>query len=411
MEQFGISKLDLKRRNRMQILKQLQQQGPTSRIDLSSSLELTRAAVTIITNEMIAEDVLYEKGEAITVGKKASRGRKKILIDINENYRFVFGVVIDHKRIYIGLSNLSGQVLEKRRLDLQANDTREFALHQIFVNMKEMLINSCLEEKQVQGIGVCMNERALKFMQVKVTNNIPDYSVLEKCFQCEYSAPVIFDSIINGIACAENDFSHRYPTEANIVVIRFTDQIEAALIVNNELYRGHHNRAMDLSHMVVNNNGTPCYCDQKGCALTEFSDESIYVRIVNIFSQEKTPKLYEKMNGNPNLLRVADVHKYICLGDEGVEALFEERLENFTIFINNLVRIIDPQRIVLYGRQFEDEVFLNRIKNGIQNDLGQEACDRVVPSFLQQDNIYLSGCALAVRRFFIERGGFSQTRE
>ena len=61
MEQFGISKLDLKRRNRMQILKQLQQHGPTSRIDLSSSLELTRAAVTIITNEMIEQGVLYEK--------------------------------------------------------------------------------------------------------------------------------------------------------------------------------------------------------------------------------------------------------------------------------------------------------------------------------------------------------------
>ncbi|MDD6237278.1 MAG: winged helix-turn-helix transcriptional regulator, partial [Clostridiales bacterium] len=39
----------------MQILKQLQQHGPTSRIDLSASLELTRAAVTIITNEMIEQ--------------------------------------------------------------------------------------------------------------------------------------------------------------------------------------------------------------------------------------------------------------------------------------------------------------------------------------------------------------------
>ena len=58
MEQFGISKLDLKRRNRTQILKLLRQQGPTSRIDLSMSLDLTRAAVTIICNEMIGQGIL-----------------------------------------------------------------------------------------------------------------------------------------------------------------------------------------------------------------------------------------------------------------------------------------------------------------------------------------------------------------
>ena len=39
MEQSGISKLDLKRCNRMQILKLLRQHGPTSRIDISRSLE------------------------------------------------------------------------------------------------------------------------------------------------------------------------------------------------------------------------------------------------------------------------------------------------------------------------------------------------------------------------------------
>ncbi|NLZ47058.1 MAG: ROK family transcriptional regulator, partial [Clostridiales bacterium] len=50
MDQVGISKLDLKRQNRMQVLKILKQQGPTSRIDIAGILELTRAAVTIITN-------------------------------------------------------------------------------------------------------------------------------------------------------------------------------------------------------------------------------------------------------------------------------------------------------------------------------------------------------------------------
>ena len=47
MNDCGISKLDLKRRNRMQILKVVRENGPISRVDISSLLGITRAAVTI----------------------------------------------------------------------------------------------------------------------------------------------------------------------------------------------------------------------------------------------------------------------------------------------------------------------------------------------------------------------------
>lgn len=63
MNDCGISKLDLKRRNRMQILKVVREQGPISRVDISAILGITRAAVTIITNEMIDQHILQEVGE------------------------------------------------------------------------------------------------------------------------------------------------------------------------------------------------------------------------------------------------------------------------------------------------------------------------------------------------------------
>jgi len=122
LEQHGISKLDLKRQNRMQVLKILKQRGPTSRIDIASTLELTRAAVTIITNEMIEQGIIAEIGEVKNESEKAPRGRKKILIDINHNYRFVVGVTIELDIVSVGLSTLAGSVLDKRNLTL-GNDS------------------------------------------------------------------------------------------------------------------------------------------------------------------------------------------------------------------------------------------------------------------------------------------------
>ena len=97
MEKRGISKLDLKRRNRMQILRIIREYGPISRVDVASALEITRAAVTIITNEMIEEGVLVEIGEAPINAEKLQKGRRKILIDINVNSRFALGATVDEK--------------------------------------------------------------------------------------------------------------------------------------------------------------------------------------------------------------------------------------------------------------------------------------------------------------------------
>ena len=112
MEKRGISKLDLKRRNRMQILRVIRESGPISRVDVASALEITRAAVTIITNEMIEEGVLVEIGEAPINTEKLQKGRRKILIDINVNSRFALGATVDEKEVSIGLTNLNSEILD-----------------------------------------------------------------------------------------------------------------------------------------------------------------------------------------------------------------------------------------------------------------------------------------------------------
>lgn len=78
MDKQGISKLDLKRQNRMQVLRLIQREGNASRIDMAATLELTRAAVTIITNELIEEGILYEMGEQkYAFNERIPKGRKK----------------------------------------------------------------------------------------------------------------------------------------------------------------------------------------------------------------------------------------------------------------------------------------------------------------------------------------------
>ena len=143
MEYQGISKLDLKRRNRMQILKVIRENGPISRVDIASALEITRAAVTIITNEMIEEGVLYEVGEAPVSLDNLQKGRRKILIDINPNYKFALGVSITEIGISIGLSNLNNDILDKSSMSNAANASYEEIIDYALLGIICIFLCSC----------------------------------------------------------------------------------------------------------------------------------------------------------------------------------------------------------------------------------------------------------------------------
>ena len=79
MDTKGISKLDLKRRNRRQILLAIRQAGTLARVDIASKLSLTRAAVTIITNQMINQNILEDLNTPLPVSadEPPKKGRKK----------------------------------------------------------------------------------------------------------------------------------------------------------------------------------------------------------------------------------------------------------------------------------------------------------------------------------------------
>jgi len=171
MQQKGISKLDLKRQNRMQILRVIRENGPISRVDIAAELELTRAAVTIITNEMIAEGVLQELGEAPVEADKLQKGRRKILIGINATNRFALGATISPGYVSVGLSTLDAEVLDKTMMPIGDDTKAEDVLNFIAESCKNMVENSCLAMNKILGLGVGVMPLMWDFMGVKLEDN------------------------------------------------------------------------------------------------------------------------------------------------------------------------------------------------------------------------------------------------
>ena len=97
MAKTGTNLVNLRANNKLTILRLLNANGAMSRKDIAILLKLTPAAVTILCNEIIKDGMIVEKGE---VEEEKRAGRKKMLIDINHQYKYIIGINI--ARPYLG---------------------------------------------------------------------------------------------------------------------------------------------------------------------------------------------------------------------------------------------------------------------------------------------------------------------
>lgn len=406
--EHGISKLDLKRQNRMQVLKILKQQGPTSRIDIAYMLELTRAAVTIITNEMIEQGIIHEIGEYKHTSEKAPRGRKKILIDINYNFKFVVGVTVEEKVLSVGLSTLTGGVLDKRNMEINEKTTFD----EIFKFSKEsalqILSDNCLDKSNILGIGVGIFPTMLKRMNVKIYGGEPDYKALVKKISEATSLPVVIDNSVKGSAMANIDFEKgRDANRINTAFLQYGNSLHFAVTNLNDPIKSYDNRTNFVDKIIVNPTAEAvnCDCGRRGCAKSEITPDAIVRKVKEIFSAEKTPILFNICQQNPENVNMENIVDAFKEGDDGIAEIRDNILTYFSVLLNNLYFSTNPQKIVLHDFSFSEEEYAELIDR-VKSVGGDVVADSIDLSIIEDKHKFLSGSALAIRTLFYTRGGY-----
>ncbi|MCR5480021.1 MAG: ROK family protein [Ruminococcus sp.] len=412
MEQHGISKLDLKRRNRMQVLKILKTRGPTSRIDIAGTLELTRAAVTIITNEMIEQGIIQEIGEYRHVTEKAPRGRKKILIDINHHYKFVVGVTIEEQNISVGLSTLSGAVLDKRNLEVNESTPYDTIEEFILDSVKEILSDNCLTQENILGIGFGIFPTMYNKLGIKIVDAEPDYSTAFANVRKFTDLPLVFDNSVKGTAMANIDFlKTKDPNRHNIAFLHYGNTVHFVVTNLNEPIISYDNRTNFVDKMIINPNAdTVCQCGRRGCVENELTPMALRRKIKEQFSAEGTPFLYEAARGNFDSVNKEMIYAAYDKGDPAVVNILDERLRLTAVLLNNLYFSTNPQKIVLHNFNFRDENEFIRLKNAVTEVGGSLVASKIELSIIEDKHRFLSGCALAIRDLFFNKGGFESSK-
>lgn len=406
MQQKGISKLDLKRQNRMQILRVIRENGPISRVDIAAELELTRAAVTIITNEMIAEGVLQELGEAPVDTDKLQKGRRKILIGINATNRFALGATISTGYVSVGLSTLDAEVLDKTMMPIGDDTKAEDILRFIAESCKSMVENSCLAMNKILGLGVGVMPLMWDQMGVKLEDGALNFDAVTEPLEKMLEMRVLVENAVGLIALASQDFSGLDGRRRNVVLLMGGQQYNVAVLNKNLLLPEYEVNTASVERLIINPNGASAAGYPDGSVKAELTEEVILRNLRAVYSQKDTPYLYEATGGDMNKITEEIANDAYVHGDKMVQTVVNKITDNLAVLVNNLQVAHYASGVVLHNIQMNEFCFAY-FKNKLAELGGQDLADRVEFSRADRRYSFRGGSALAIYRLFYERGGMN----
>jgi predicted NBD/HSP70 family sugar kinase len=403
----GINMGLIKQENRTSILKALKNNGMISRKDIASIVELTPAAVTILVNEMIEGGIIKEAGELEEDDKRA--GRKKILIDINYNYKYVLGISIEAEYINIGIANISGEIIAETNLATTINKgmkPEEF-LNMIADRCVNLFWKEGILKESILGVGVGIvglvdkNSGTSKHAYGLWKDSVSVKAILEKAL----GLSVVVDNNVRALAVAEMDYKSEQDI-SDMLFVKHGPGVGSAMIVGKEIYYGANNKAGEIGHTIGNLDGELCKCGKRGCLEMVASKNAILKSVKAIFSQEKTPLLYFQCDGCIDNITMEKVFEAAFSGDEEEKMIIRQVAVYMAVAISNAVSLCDPQRVILYGGTFRYEQFLSEFKDVIKDMVLVENLDEFITiSKLNDKKNYIGGVALAIREFFFNVGG------
>ena len=400
----GDNMMAVKRNNRSAALRILHEKGEMSRKKLAEFMQLTPAAITKIVAEMLGEGLLHE-GDAVTSG---SVGRREIPVALNVRCVCALGMLINTRQAILSAVWLDGSVIFSEEIPLPPRASADETVEMLTRRLLALAAEAGLERGRIMGIGLAVRGVtspdgrivADSFGALREAN----YPICERVEELCGLRTVLANNV-RALFSAQTFFS-RDEAGGSQFFLRCEYGIGASLSIDGKIWHGVTEQCAEIGHIpVVRRGGKPCSCGKSGCLETIASPTAIREDALALLSPDKTPVLWNLWRGKkPDQLSVDDVFRAAASGDDGAATIVDRAVIALGSAVKAVVYLVDPGKIVLYGRMFENEYYLSRLLSELREGVDSRHAVTVEKSRYNHQLEDKAAPLLAVQDFF-DRGG------
>jgi N-acetylglucosamine repressor len=330
----SVSNIDVKRINKIRILRCIIKNGKISQQDIATMLGVSIPTVLQNVKELLGIGLIQEVGVFQSTG-----GRKAKAIAPIPVAKYAIGLDITQNHISTVLVELDGQILEHTRVRNTFSCEEGYFQHLGLVTSKFIRKHN-IPRNKILGVGISIPgivDNSGQRIASSHALGISDVSCSTFCKDIPY--PCIFVNDANAAGYAElrdRDAAH------NAVYLSLSDSVGGAIFLNDRLYLGENQRSGEIGHNTLIPGGKRCYCGKYGCL-----DAYCSAKALSQHSSGDLSAFFETVKS----------------GDDALRNVLEEYFGLLTIAINNLRMTFDCDIIVggYVGGYLED--YLRPLRN------------------------------------------------
>ncbi len=353
------SQLMVKEKNMKRLFDLISMEKEISRAGLAAKTKLSPTTVSTLIDEMIEHEIIVPGG----IEQATRIGRKGILLRINSERLHIPTIAWERSGFRYILYDLSCNEIENFYFPFSKNTNYAEILHNLIMEKSKGIKKDVLGPLCVT-VPAVVDPKTHKIISTVLDLNGQESFLLDvrKTF---IARPVIVGNESSFYAYAEKEFTLSRKVQ-NLVYINVNIGVGAGIIYKGKIYRGSFGMAGEFGHTSVDMNGPLCSCGNRGCLEQLISTPRIIERAVSAVKSEHSTILTSICDGNLDNISLEDVAQAYMQGDEGVILAMSEIASILAFGINNVLRIFDPQIVVIGGGiEVFGEPFLNLVKESI----------------------------------------------
>jgi glucokinase-like ROK family protein len=314
-----------------------------SRTDLAEQMGLTKAAVTIIVNDLISNGIILETESRIT-----SSGRPPVVLEINPNQGFVAAIDMGAMHLSVALGDFSARILEEVEVPFRVADGPERCMQQADSVLRQVLEKRGLPSAQLSGIGIGVPGPVIaEEGYVMAPPIMPgwDHFPIRTTLEKQWKTSVTLNNDAELGALGEWAYGAGRG-EKNLAFIKVGSGIGAGLIINQQIYGGTTGSAGEIGHLTVDENGPLCTCGNHGCLEAFAGGHAIASQAKKLVASGKRTLLSEK---NIDSITAQDVAEAARRGDLPAQEIVKRSGAYIGIAMAGLINLFNPSTVIIGG--------------------------------------------------------------
>ncbi len=314
-----------------------------SRTGLAEEMGLTRAAVTLIVNDLLENGVILE-----AESRAIPNGRPPVVLEINPKRGLVAAVDMGATHVNIALADFSAKIIEETSFPFDIKQGPQVCLAEVRRILQELLDRYGISISEIMAVGVGVPGPVIKDAGMVMSPPImpgwdryPIRQTLEEAWGC----PVSLNNDAELGALGEWAYGAGRG-EKNLAFIKVGSGIGAGLIINQQIYGGTTGSAGEIGHITIEENGPLCTCGNHGCMEAFAGGNAIAIQARKMVQSGKRTLLSNIPLENITAREVAESARR---GDLPSQEIIMRAGTFIGIAIAGVVNLFNPSAVIIGG--------------------------------------------------------------